>query len=148
MTTGTRSIGKSPNTNPSIQRSTSSPEDSPRSYTHPVKLYLDESVSTVLASFLSQQGVDCQTAQQAGRLGASDEDQLRHATRTGRAILTHDTRDFLRLAREWGQAGRSHSGIILSHQVPYRVLVKRLHSFLSTYQGADLTDQVLWLPPP
>lgn len=113
-----------------------------------MKLYLDESISLTLASFLAQQGVDCQTAREAGRLRASDEDQLRYAAATSRAILTHDTRDFLRLARQWQEAGRSHSGIILAHQMSHQTLVKRLEAFLLSYRATDPTDQVLWLPPP
>lgn len=112
------------------------------------KLYLDESVSTILATILTQHGVDCQTARQAGRLGASDEAQLSYATQAGRAILTHDTRDFLRLAKKWHEAGRAHGGIILSRQLPLLTLTQRLRTFLLNYRSADLTNQVLWLPPP
>ena len=113
-----------------------------------MKLYLDESVSTILATILTQHGIDCQTAREAVHLGASDEDQLGYATQAGRAILTHDTRDFLRLAKEWRETGRSHGGIILSHQLPLRTLTQRVRAFLLSYRSADLTNQVLWLPPP
>lgn len=113
-----------------------------------MKLYLDESVSVILATILAQHGIDCQTALQADHLGASDEYQLRYATESGRAIFTHDTRDYLRLAGEWAAAGRSHGGIILAHQVPFRTLVRRFRVFLMTHRSADLTNQVLWLPAP
>lgn len=46
-----------------------------------MKLYLDESVSVVLANVLAQHGVDCLTVREAGLLGQSDEFQLSVATR-------------------------------------------------------------------
>jgi len=113
-----------------------------------VRLYLDESVSVVLATVLRQHGLDCLTAREAGHLGASDEFHLSFATSEHRALFTHDTRDFLRLATAWNAARRTHAGILLAHQVPLRELILRFRAFLFRYQAADLSNQVLWLPPP
>ncbi len=63
-------------------------------------------------------------------------------------LFTHDTRDFLRLAKEWQAARLDHAGIILAHQVPFRELVTRFRVFLLRDRDADLTNQVIWLPPP
>jgi predicted nuclease of predicted toxin-antitoxin system len=112
-----------------------------------VKLYLDESVSVVLAAVLREHGIDCMTARDAGNLGLPDERQLAYSTSQGRIIFTHDTRDFLALAVEWQQAERVHSGMLLSHQVPLRELIARFRTFLFLHGSADLTNQVLWLPP-
>ena len=46
-----------------------------------MKLYLDESVSIVLANVLAQHGVDCLTVREAGHLGQPDEFQLSVAAR-------------------------------------------------------------------
>ncbi|HET7059112.1 MAG TPA: DUF5615 family PIN-like protein [Nitrospiraceae bacterium] len=113
-----------------------------------MRLYLDESVSVILASVLSQHGIDCLTAREAGHLGAADEFHLSYATREGRTLLTHDTRDFSQLARAWHAAGRAHAGILLVHQVPHRELILRFRAFLLRYQTANLSNQVIWLPPP
>ena len=113
-----------------------------------MRLYLDESVSVALASVLTQHDVDCQTARDAGLLGKPDSMQLEHAASTGRALFTHDTRDFLRLASEWQAAGQNHAGIILAHQVPFRDLVARFRAFLLRYRDAKLANRVIWLPPP
>lgn len=85
-----------------------------------MKLYLDESVSVVLANVLAQHGVDCLTVREAGLLGQPDEFQLSVATREHRVFFTHDTRDFSRLASDWVVTGRTHAGILLAHQLPLR----------------------------
>jgi len=113
-----------------------------------VRLYLDESVSVGLATVLRQHGIDCLTARDAGHLGASDAFQLSFAAQESRVLFTHDTRDFLHLANAWRAAFRTHAGILLAHQVPLRELALRFRAFLLRYQTADLTNLVLWLPPP
>lgn len=113
-----------------------------------MRVYLDESVSVVLATVLRQHGIDCLTARDAGRLGVSDDAQLTFATTTQRVLFTHDTKDFLQLAAAWSLAGRAHAGLVLAHQVPFRELILRFRAFLLRSQAADLTNQLLWLPPP
>lgn len=113
-----------------------------------MRLYLDESAPVALAAVLRQHGVDCLTARDAGNLGADDESQLLFATQQGRVILTHDTRDFMRLASMWIASGQSHAGILLVHQVALPVLLLRFRAFLFHYQQTEFTNQVLWLPPP
>lgn len=113
-----------------------------------MKLYLDESVSVALAAVLLQHGVDCLTARDVGSLGVDDESQLLFATQQNRVILTHDTRDFLRLASMWAASGRSHAGILLVHQMTLPVLLLRFRAFQIRYQQSEFVNQVLWLPPP
>ncbi len=48
--------------------------------------------------------------------GESDTGHLEFAAREGRALLTHNIRDFRVLHKDWMEAGRAHSGIILVHQ--------------------------------
>jgi predicted nuclease of predicted toxin-antitoxin system len=113
-----------------------------------VRVYLDESVSVVLATVLRQHGIDCLTARDAGHLGATDEAQLGFATSAQRVLFTHDTKDFLQLAAAWSLAGRAHAGLLLAHQVPLRELILRFRAFLLRSHAADLTNQLLWLPLP
>ncbi|WP_447977989.1 DUF5615 family PIN-like protein [Candidatus Nitrospira bockiana] len=105
-------------------------------------------MSVALATVLCQHGLDCLTACQAGNLGATDEFQLSFAVRERRAVFTHDTRDFLRLADAWNAARRTHAGILLAHQLPLRELILRFRAFLLRYPTTDFSNQVLWLPPP
>jgi predicted nuclease of predicted toxin-antitoxin system len=93
-----------------------------------LSLYLDEDVDVLLAQLLTPHGFDCLTAAHAGRLGESDEEQLAFATRERRVLITHNARDYYRLAIEWARQGREHSGIVLAtrrrdvFQVGQRVL--------------------------
>ena len=112
-----------------------------------MKLYLDESVSVVLASVLPQHGVDCLTVREAGHLGKSDEFQLSYSAQESRVLFTHDTRDFSRLAGDWVLTGRTHAGILLAHQVPLRELILRFRALLFRGSAIDYTNQILWLPP-
>lgn len=72
-----------------------------------IQFHLDESVTTVVATALRQRGIDVSTSAEAGLLSASDEDQLEHALREGRVIVTRD-HDFLAL----NQRGVAHAGIV------------------------------------
>ena len=112
-----------------------------------MKLYLDESVSVVLANVLTQHGVDCLTVREAGYLGQPDEFQLSVAAREHRVLFTHDTRDFSCLASDWVVTGRTHAGILLAHQLPLRKLLLRFRAFLLRGPSLDFTNQILWLPP-
>ena len=92
--------------------------------------------------------VDCLTARDASSLGADDESQLLFAMQYDRVILTHDTRDFLRLASIWAASGRSHAVILLVHQMALPILLLRFRAFQIRYQQTEFINQVLWLPPP
>ncbi len=112
-----------------------------------MKLYLDESVSVVLANVLSQHGVDCLTVREAGHLGQPDEFQLSVAAQEHRVFFTHDTRDFSRLANDWSIAGHTHAGILLAHHLPLPKLILRFRAFLLRNPSLDFSNQILWLPP-
>lgn len=60
-----------------------------------MRLYLDEHIPIVLASFLRTHGVDCLTVRDAGRLGFSDEDQLVLATKERRVLVSFNCKDFI-----------------------------------------------------
>lgn len=79
--------------------------------TPPVKFYTDEHVGRAIARGLRLQGVDVQTAPEAGLIGASDEEHLEHARSEGRVLFTQDD-DFLRLHA----AGIAHAGLAYVRQ--------------------------------
>jgi predicted nuclease of predicted toxin-antitoxin system len=64
-----------------------------------LRIFTDESVPVAVAVGLRLRGVDAWSARDAGRLGASDRDQLEYACREQAAVFTHDD-DFLSLAHE------------------------------------------------
>lgn len=91
-----------------------------------IKLYLDEDVDPLLAQVLRDREVDCLSTREADRRGLSDADQLAFAISEGRAILTFNVKDFVRLAREYHDSGRHHPGIIVSNHLVFRELLRRV----------------------
>ncbi|HSB71445.1 MAG TPA: DUF5615 family PIN-like protein [Candidatus Methylomirabilis sp.] len=78
-----------------------------------VRLYLDEDVDIALAAALRQRGVDVLTTLEAGNTQQNDDGQLAFATQTGRALFTHNCRDFARLHTAMMERASSHAEIIL-----------------------------------
>jgi uncharacterized protein with PIN domain len=76
-----------------------------------IKVYTDEHVPKAVVQGLRRRGVDVLSTQEAGMLGASDEEQLALATSQDRVIFTQDD-DFLRLHAK----GMEHSGIVYAPQ--------------------------------
>lgn len=91
-----------------------------------VRLYLDEDVNVALAPALRRRGIDVLTTQEAGNVQRRDEDQLAFAIQAGRVFPTHNRRDFARLHKKTIGEGRSHTGVILSDQLPLGELLRRL----------------------
>ena len=80
----------------------------------PLPLYLDEHVQSELAARLRARGFDVLTTQEAGMIGAEDEEQLEFAAKSGRVMYTQNIRDFKALAVDWANAGKGHVGIMYS----------------------------------
>jgi Domain of unknown function (DUF5615) len=76
----------------------------------PATLYADENVPRALVEALRRLGHDVLTCAEAGNAGRGipDEEVLRFATQHGRAVLTMNRRDFIRLDRRI----RDHAGIV------------------------------------
>jgi len=75
-----------------------------------MRIYVDESVNTAIVEGLKRRGVDAFSAKDMGKLGLTDEQQIKVAAANRAAIFTHDV-DFLRMASE-----KRHPGIIYVHQ--------------------------------
>jgi len=56
----------------------------------PIRYYLDQNVYGAVASGLRQHGIDVLTAQEAGRCGLPDAEQLAFATAEERVMVTFD----------------------------------------------------------
>ncbi len=113
-----------------------------------MKLYLDEDLSPRIGARLRERGLDASGAHEVGQAGRSDLDQLRHATREGRCLVTRNVADFLELVRQLINRQESHAGLIL---VPasfrgdeFGVLAEAIARCVAACpQG--LADQVLFL---
>ncbi len=80
-----------------------------------LRFYLDEHVPGPVARGLRRRGVDVLTAQEAGRSGLADQEQLDFARREARTLVTFDS-DFLSLTR-----GVRHSGIAFCAASKYSI---------------------------
>ena len=71
-----------------------------------IRFYFDEDMETVVADQLARRGIDVLTTRDADRLGTDDWSQLRHSTREGRVICTHD-KHFIKMLEQNPQ----HAGV-------------------------------------
>lgn len=72
-------------------------------------LYADEDFDAGAVAELRRLGHDVRTVQEAGRRGEADSTILADATAEGRAVVSFNRRDFLRLHR----LSSAHAGIIV-----------------------------------
>lgn len=72
-----------------------------------IRFYVDEHIAHSVVEGLRRRGINVMTTHEADILGASDEQQLRHALEQQRVMVTKDD-DFLRLHAE----GVRHNGIV------------------------------------
>ncbi len=111
-----------------------------------VNLYLDEDVDVLVAKLMQAYGFQATTTQAAGQLGATDEEQLAHASRHERAILTHNRADFEALAQAaCAEAARTHHGIFLAvRRSPYEI-ARRLRVILNHVTAGEMQNQVRYI---
>jgi hypothetical protein len=116
-----------------------------------VKLYLDEDLFPRIVSLLREHGLDATGAHEAGQVGRSDLEQLRHAARHGRCLVTRNIADFLELVRQLINQQESHGGMI---SIPasfrgdeFAILAEALARCVAAYPKG-LADQVLFLTRP
>lgn len=109
------------------------------------KLFLDEDVRPLLAAILRQRGYGVAHVLEVNRAGKSDPEQSSYAVSQGRAMFTHNIRDYLLLDRKYRTQGKEHYGIIVSDQVPLRELLRRTLRCLSRYTAEEVRNQMIWL---
>jgi len=82
------------------------------------------------------------TSQEAGLLGASDEEQLTHAHSEGRVLFTLDG-DFVGIHR----SGVEHSGIVFCRQNrhSWREVILRLVMIWEVYDAEDMKHKLEFL---
>ena len=90
-----------------------------------LSLYLDEHVQLALTESLRARGVDVLTTQEAGNIRLSDVDQLIFAKENKRTLFSYNKRHFAKIHYEWMIVNQSHTGIILSDQLPVGIVLRR-----------------------
>ncbi len=109
----------------------------PRLY---VALYTDEDIDGELAAQICANGFDAIATAEAQNLGLADEAQLEFAISRGRAILTHNAKDFALLFDEYWQKGRDHFGIVVSEQLPLGELLRRVLMMLDQIDAEQMKN--------
>jgi len=110
-----------------------------------IKLYLDEDVDPLLAKTLRNRGYDVITTQEANMLSSSDDAQLEFAIMQGRAFFTHNVEHFPKIAGDYATSGKTHFGIILSDQLPFKELLRRMLHLLTRHSAKTIREQLVWL---
>lgn len=106
-----------------------------------IKFYMDEHVPMAVTRGLRLREIDVLTAQEAGRLAASDETHLALAADQGRVLFTQDA-DFLRLHAE----GIGHTGIVYAQQqTRIGVIVRGLVLLCQVLEPEDMWNHVEFL---
>lgn len=108
-------------------------------------LYLDEDVDTLLADLLRARDFDVITTVEAGRHGTDDPTQFAYAAAEGRAFLTHNRADFEDLARQYYDAGRTHSGLVIANRRPVYDLARRILILLDAVTADEMQNQTRYL---
>lgn len=109
------------------------------------ELYIDEDVSALLTKLLRSRGFIATSTQDAGLRGRSDEEQLEHAARQRKALLTHNRVHFEALVQQYHATGRTHSGVIIAvRRSPYETL-QRLLRLLDQLTADEMENQVYYI---
>jgi len=101
----------------------------------PIRFYVDQHFPGPVTQGLRRLGIDVLTAQEAGRCGLPDTDQLAFATTEERVMVTFDS-DYFALH----QTGIGHAGIAWCPQQKYRIGM--LVQLLELLHGVTDRDQM------
>ncbi len=71
---------------------------------------------------------------------ASDDEQMAYAATEGRAVLTCNAQDFTPMFREYWSSQRDHSGIIVSEQLAFGEMLRRVIQFLNSVTADEMRD--------
>lgn len=110
-----------------------------------IALYTDADVHGKLAAMIRKHGYNARSASEEGNGKLSDQEQPEFAAAQGRALLTHNQKDFLPLHRRWQRQGKHHSGIIVSPQLALGELLRRMLQLLNRVAADEIRDDVKYL---
>ena len=105
-----------------------------------VTLYIDEDITHKLAKALRERGFDAVAAYKAGNIELPDPAHLEFAASQGRALLTCNTKDFSPLFDEWWEASKEHYGIIVSKQLGFGEMLRRVLNLLNSVTAGEMRN--------
>jgi predicted nuclease of predicted toxin-antitoxin system len=111
-----------------------------------IRIYTDESVDVAIAQGLQRRGVVAFTARDRDKLGLTDEEQFIYAGEENATIFSHDA-DFLRIAAQWNDEGRTHCGVIYCHQTIYGIgdCIRNLKTLATVLTSEDMINHIEFL---
>jgi hypothetical protein len=110
-----------------------------------IRFFTDEDVYGAVAPALRKAGFDAISTPECGRLGQSDESQLRWAAEQGRVLVTFNVAHFAGLHSEWIRSGEHHSGLAVSIQRPVGDLLRRLIHLAEDAEAEAMHDRLEFL---
>lgn len=105
-----------------------------------MKLYVDADVTPKLAHALRQRGYDVLSAHEAGNADAADLEQRAFAVTEDRALLTCNSGDFTAIFEDYWYADRAHNGVIVSEQLEFGEMLRRVVRLLDTVDAGDMRN--------
>lgn len=104
-----------------------------------MRYYLDEDVSPKVAVMLRDYQVDAVSTHEVNMTGASDREQLQYAASEGRAMVTRNRDDFVRLTVQCFNELRPHFGVlIIPYSIPgdrFRRMAQALQNYASKHSA-------------
>lgn len=107
-----------------------------------VRFYLDEDISPRVAQALRAKGVEAISAYEVGNIALDDEEHLEYAANEGYTLVTCNARHFVPLFKKWWREGRAHSGIVVSKQMEFGEMVKRLIRLAETVTREEMHNNI------
>jgi predicted nuclease of predicted toxin-antitoxin system len=108
-----------------------------------IRLYLDEDAQRAsLVRALRARKVEVTTALEAGKIGATDEEQLAYAVAQNLTLFSFNRGDFVQLHTEYLRDGHPHAGIIVSDQLEVGLILRRLLRLLDRRSAEEMNS---WL---
>ncbi len=111
-------------------------------------MFVDEDAcEDAVVSALRRLGIDVLTVLEVGRVGISDDDQLRFSTSLDRTVYSLNARHFARLHREFIARGDFHAGIIVIPRQRYSIgeKIRRLQQLLESTDAKALNNNLYFL---
>jgi predicted nuclease of predicted toxin-antitoxin system len=110
-----------------------------------IKFLIDEDVHIDLAESLRKRGCDAMHIGEVKRNGKSDLEQLEYAVEEQRCIVTFNTKDFVKLHKQYMLSEREHYGILTSPQRGIGEMLKRLLAFEQKFSLESVRNQLEFL---
>ena len=89
---------------------------------------------------MREHGFDAVAAYEAGNIEVPDAAHLEFAASQRRALLTCNVKDFSPLFDEWWEVGKEHYGIIVSEQLGFGEMLRRVLNLLDSVTAGEMRN--------